>query len=104
MVQDDPDNWDYLRFYGATLARLGRAEDAEAVSRTLGEMRLPWLRGQHTFGQVLIAAALGQNDEAVTLLRRAFAQYYPFGTDLHIEPTFEDLRKDPRWMALTTAQ
>jgi len=104
LVQDEPDDWDYLGFYGATLARQGRVEDAEAVSRTLGAMHLPWLRGRHIFGQVLIAAALDRNDEAITLLQRAFAQYYPFGTYLHIEPTFEDLRKDPRWMALVTAR
>ncbi|MGD8868168.1 MAG: protein kinase [Gemmatimonadales bacterium] len=104
LVQEEPDNWDYLGFYGATLARLGRVADAEAVSDTLGAMRLPWLRGRHMFGQVLIAAALGRNDEAIELLQRAFANYYPFGANLHIEPTFDALKHDPRWMALTTAR
>lgn len=46
----------------------------------------------------------GRNDEAIALLQRAFANYYPFGTRLHIEPTFDALKDDPRWVALVTPQ
>jgi len=35
---------------------------------------------------------------------RFLREYCPFGTDLHVEPTLEALRNDPRWMALVTAR
>jgi tetratricopeptide (TPR) repeat protein len=104
LVQASPDNWNELGFYGATLAQLGRVRDAETVSERLGAMRLPWLQGRHIYGQVLIAAALGRNAEAIALLQQAFADYYPFGTNLHLEPTFDALKDDPRWVALVTAR
>jgi prevent-host-death family protein len=79
-------------------------EQAAGTRHQPGGMRQAWLRGRHTFGQVLIAAALGRNDDAIALLQRAFAEYYPFSASLHVEPTFAALKNDPRWMALVTAR
>jgi len=67
-------------------------------------MRLPWLLGRHIYGQVVIAAALGRNDDAIALLQRAFADFCPFGTRPHIEPTFDALKHDLRSVALVTAR
>jgi hypothetical protein len=72
----------------------------EAQARADGSRGLPeWLRAR-------IAAALGERDVAVGLLRDAFARgaTWGFRLDLHRDPAFESLRGYPPFQELMRPQ
>jgi TolB-like protein len=94
---ETPDGVLYRGEVGATLARLGRAEEARGVEAELAALTRPYLRGDPTFWRACIAAQLGEKDRAVALLRQAFAQGRVrdwFG-DTHREFFLEPLRGYP---------
>lgn len=79
---------------GATLARLGRKQEAMKIDAGLAESRFPYLWGEPTFWRACIAAQLGEKDRAVDLLRKAIAQGGWSGHFLitHVETILEPLR------------
>jgi tRNA A-37 threonylcarbamoyl transferase component Bud32/tetratricopeptide (TPR) repeat protein len=77
---------------GTSAARRGDADAARAISRELGELDLPYLNGIDTLWRARIAALLGDNDEAVELLRRAFAEGLRYSIFLHCDMDLEVLR------------
>jgi hypothetical protein len=81
-------------------ARLGAAARARAADAYLQQLSDPHLLGYHTFWRARIAAALGGQQEAVALLRDAFAQGAPYGLHLHCNPDLELLREYPPCQAL----
>jgi tetratricopeptide (TPR) repeat protein/TolB-like protein len=87
-----PENVTYLRRRGVALARLGRREEALEMSRRL-ELLVgrPNVRGNHFAGQSEIAAALGERDEAVRLLRRAFDVGYAYSIAIHQQPAYDGM-------------
>jgi serine/threonine protein kinase/tetratricopeptide (TPR) repeat protein len=104
LAREFPDHIGHLGRYGATLARLGRIQEARAVDSDLAGLTRPYLRGDPTFWRACIAANLGEKEHAVDLLRRAFAQgrapIWPGATDRGILleslrgfPPYEDLMK-----------
>ena len=56
--------------------------------------------GQHTQQRAFIAAALGDRDAAVALLRTAFGQGMTVGEWAHMEPALESLRDYPPFQEL----
>jgi hypothetical protein len=77
---------------GTTAARRGDADAARAISRELGELELPYLNGINTLWRARIVALLGENDEAVEFLRRAFAEGLRYSIFLHRDMDLEVLR------------
>ncbi len=77
---------------GTSAARRGDADAARAFSRELGELDLPYLNGMNTLWRARIAALLGDNDDAVELLRRAFAEGLGHDIILHRDMDLEVLR------------
>jgi hypothetical protein len=55
-------------------------------------MNRPYIRGAHTYGRARIAAALGERDRAVDLLREAFAEGQALAWGTHGDYVFERLR------------
>ena len=81
-------NWNLeaLGHLGVVAARLGEQDDAQRISQRLAVWEYPYLHGRHTYWRASIAAALGDRDDAVRLLRQAFAE------GLWFVGTFEDMR------------
>lgn len=73
--------------------RDGDRAGAERVSEWLGAQKRPYLWGEAEFWRARIAALLGERDEAVRLLRQAFAEGYPAADPrIHAQADFERLR------------
>jgi tetratricopeptide (TPR) repeat protein len=92
LLGTQPDDVTYLRRRGVALAKLGRRDEALEMSRRLDALRdRPNIDGNHAAGQAETAAALGDRDEAVRLLSRAFDAGYPYGTAIHREPAYDSM-------------
>ena len=74
-----PEDVDYHGYLGSTMARMGNKEEALKISKQLEELERPYLNGLHTFSRALIAAVLGEKENAVSLLREALAQGVEYG-------------------------
>lgn len=84
-----------VRYLGTIAARTGDPEAAQAYSLELDEMTGPHLLGHHTLGRAAIAARLGEQEEAVALLRRAVSEGVRFGAPLHSDPDLALLEDYP---------
>ncbi|MFV1988840.1 MAG: protein kinase [Gemmatimonadota bacterium] len=100
ILVSNPDDIDRMGFHGVILAKLGRREEALRISDQLGQIVRPYLRGWNIGWQARIAAALGEQDEAVRLTQRAFDNSWDYRLDLHQDPAFEDMWGYPPWEAL----
>jgi tetratricopeptide (TPR) repeat protein/tRNA A-37 threonylcarbamoyl transferase component Bud32/TolB-like protein len=90
LLNTQPDNPTYLRRRGVALAKLGRRDEAVEMARRLdGLQGRPNIRGTHVAAQAEIAAALGDREEALRLLRRAFDEGYAYGIVIHREPAYD---------------
>jgi len=84
---------DVFGYQGVTAAHVG--EVSEARSRAGALASLGPMVGRTTLWRARIAASTGERDEAVELLRRAFAQGVAFGLWVHVDPELESLRGYP---------
>ncbi len=84
---------DVLGYRGTVAARRGDASEARSWADALAG--LDPARGRTTLWRARIAALIGERDEAVELLRRAFAQGLAFGLWVHLDPDLEPLRGYP---------
>jgi tetratricopeptide (TPR) repeat protein len=118
LVAEFPDHVAYRGYLGVIAARRGDIEGAQLASRELAAWDRPYLFGNHLAWRARIAAVLGDREEAVDLLVRAFAQgvkFHPsdwitgfndesFGAWhhvwLHSEAEFESLRDYPPFREL----
>lgn len=83
----------------ARLAAVGALPVTEAV-RLLRALRRPYDWGRTAYARAQLAAARGDADGALSLLRTALAGGVPYGPLLHADPAFAPLRADPRWREL----
>ncbi|MCH7476368.1 MAG: hypothetical protein IIA27_17125, partial [Gemmatimonadetes bacterium] len=95
-----PDNIAHLGHLGVIAARQNDPEEASRISKQLAAIDRPYIRGQHARWRAFIAAALGDRDEAVALLRTAFGQGVAYGPWIHIDPALESLRDYPPFQEL----
>ncbi len=96
--EERPDDEDYLGRLGIIAARQNNPEEASRISEQLAAMDVRM--GQHTQQRAFIAAALGDRDAAVALLRTAFGQGMTVGAWAHMEPALESLRDYPPFQEL----
>jgi tetratricopeptide (TPR) repeat protein/tRNA A-37 threonylcarbamoyl transferase component Bud32 len=90
----------YRGYLGAILARRGDREGALAISRSLVDLDRPYLFGLIPYWQARIAARLGEANEAVGLMRRAFAEGYPYDDRFHADADLQTLTGDPGYQDL----
>jgi DNA-binding SARP family transcriptional activator/TolB-like protein len=99
---DDLEKWPVISWMlevhgqlGTLAARQGNRVEAERISALLEALERPYLFGEHTYWRARIAAVLGERDQAITLLRTAYAQGFKWWLPLHSEPDFESVRDHP---------
>ncbi len=101
LSEEFPDNITYRGFVGAVAACRGDREEALEISEWLEALDRPYLHGANTMWRSGIAAALGDGENAVALLRQAWAEgREPFPPGLSWWVTFEPLRDYPPFQEL----
>jgi serine/threonine protein kinase/tetratricopeptide (TPR) repeat protein len=91
LTEDYPENIEYQGRIGLLAARKGEREKALGISKELESIDRPYLFGEHMYMCARIASLLGEKEQAVVLLRDAFAQGLFYGAHLHNEMDFEPL-------------
>ena len=89
-----------LSHMGVLAARLGRIDEAQQFSDSLAAMAGPGVFGGPTWSLALIAAALGERERAVRLLREAFTLGWQYGVGRHSDPDLASLRDYPPFQEL----
>jgi TolB-like protein len=100
LAAEQPDEPAYLAERGVAAARRGARADAERYDARLRALARPYDWGQTPYARARLAAALGDRDGALALLREALARGLPFGPALHADPALAPLRGDARFQAL----
>lgn len=100
LAQQFPQNVDYRGRLAVLAARMGDRDAADRGDRTLQLLNRPYLFGRETVWRARVAALLGEEDRAVRLLVRAFAEGHSHGVELHADPDLEPLRKDEAFRRL----
>ena len=83
----------------ATRVRLGRGNAMRGIAARLDTALLGDGAGSPTYLRARLAAVLGQRDEAVALLRRAYQEGHSYGLELHRDPDLAGLRGYPPFEA-----
>ena len=100
LARETPDDLDCVGTLGILAAHRGERAEALRVSERLRRLERPYLMGENTLMRARIAAWLGEKDQAVDLLRTAFAQgvWHDIGPHRDMDlaplrgyPPFEDL-------------
>jgi len=81
-----------LGYQGTIAVRQGDVESARRFAKELAALELPRMRGVNTAWRAEIAALLGESDEAVALLQRAFSEGLGYGMWIHRDIDLEALR------------
>jgi hypothetical protein len=101
LAQEFPDNLESRGLVGVFAASRGDEDEALEISQWLGALDRPYLKGDNTWWQSLIAGELGDGENAVRFLRQAFAEGFrqPF-TYQYVWLVFESLRDYPPFQEL----
>ena len=91
---------EYLGRLGTLVALRGNRAEAMRIDSALALRDGPYIIGAHTFWRARIAAALGDRDRAVGLLREAYWQGHPFGGGDDAVPEWETIRNHPGFQEL----
>ncbi len=100
LAAENLDNIDYKGFLGTLAARRGNREKALEIFNELQQTDQPYLFGEHTYWCARISSLLGDREQAVVLLKEAFAQGYESPIDLHRDMDLESLRDYPPFQEL----
>ena len=92
LAAQHPERVEYRGHLGRLAAHMGDRTEAMQISDELRAMNRPFLFGEHTYQRACIAAQLGEKDQAVELLREAFAQGKPYDLYVHRDIGLEPLR------------
>jgi tetratricopeptide (TPR) repeat protein len=98
--QEDPNRFFILGPLGVARALQGDRLFAERISEQLEGIKVPYSFGGTSFWQAQIAATLGNKDQALVFLRRAFSEGVRMGAWLHKAPAFRSLTDYPPFQAL----
>jgi tetratricopeptide (TPR) repeat protein len=80
------------------LAQAGQRGRVEALRDRL---RADYRRGgPFAYAMAIVAAGLGERDEAISWLEQVYAERHPQGLWMKVDPELESLRSDPRYQAL----
>ena len=100
LQQKYPERFFILGALGVARALQGDRTEAERISAQLEGIDVPYTFGSASAWQAQIAAALGNKDQAMVFLRRAFSEGTPMDDWIHREPAFRSLFDHPPFQAL----
>jgi serine/threonine protein kinase/TolB-like protein/Flp pilus assembly protein TadD len=83
---------------GFVLARQGRTSDAHVVIRELQQQARR--RYVPPYAEAIVRLALGDREQALTLLERAAEKHYPWAVHFNVDPMLDSLRSDARFSSL----
>jgi DNA-binding SARP family transcriptional activator/Flp pilus assembly protein TadD len=92
LAAQDPENVSIQGALGLLAVERGDRVEAERIGRWLADRNDAQLRGNHTFFRACIAAEADRREEAVLLLRQAYAQGATFWPRPHFMPCLARLR------------
>ena len=98
--EDSPSDLATLGLLGAIAARRGDSTRTAGYLAALDKLRAPFQLGRLTYQQALIAAAAGDDDLAIDLLRVARGEGRSYQMWVHRELDFERLRENPAYLSL----
>ncbi len=97
LAEEQPDRLLFLGMEGRSAARMGDTVSARAISARIAEMPWPEHDFEHYYVRGILAALLGQPDEAMRLIGEAFERGKFFSLDLHLESDLESLHQREDW-------
>jgi DNA-binding SARP family transcriptional activator/TolB-like protein len=108
LAQEEPDDIDHQGALGMLAARAGDRPEAERIAAWMAARTGPglrtspglWINSHPTYWRACIAAQLGRQDEAVSMLSRALGQTVPHGMHPHTDPCLDPLRDHPPFREL----
>jgi len=100
LEQEDPNRFSVLGALGVAKALQGDRANAERISAQLEVTKVPYSFGGTSLWQAQIAATMGNKDQAMVFLRRAFSEGVRMGDWIHREPAFRSLIDHPPFQAL----
>ncbi len=92
LVEEFPENLEYQASLSLCDVGANNRVSAQAVLEKMRRISGPYVNGAQIYAAARIAAALGQREESVILLRQAFAQGHAYDLELHAAPEFRSLR------------
>ncbi len=102
--QEDPDQFLVLGALGVARALKGDRADAERISARLEGMNIPFSFGDLSAWQAQIAASLGNKEQAIVFVRRAFSEGKVQDGWIHTRPAFQTLLDFPPFQILLQPQ
>ena len=100
LQQKYPERFFILGALGVATALQGDRAEAERIGAQLEGIDVPYTFGSASPWQARIAAALGNRDQAMIFLRRAFSEGTPMDDWIHREPAFRSLFDHPPYQDL----
>jgi tetratricopeptide (TPR) repeat protein len=97
LAEQWPDDVTVQGALGTVAARRGDSDTARRIDEWLAAVEQPYSRGRHTLWRARIAAVLGDNTEAIELLRRAWTEGAYVWAPAHTEPDLYRLQADVRF-------
>jgi hypothetical protein len=85
---------------GVVEARGGDRQEALRIGQQIEALDCPYAFGDDTRWRARIAAQLGQHEQAISLLRQAFADGLAYGSWLHADMDLEPLSAHPAFQEL----
>jgi tetratricopeptide (TPR) repeat protein len=100
LASEYPKSISYLGATGRVAARLGDRGEAQRVFDELQALDRPYLFGKHNYASAQIASILGDYEQAVVLLAKAFDQTYEYSSNVLNDPDLLLMRGYPAWEEL----
>ncbi len=98
--QEEPNRFFVLGAIGVAKALQGDRANAERISAQLEGTKVPYSFGGASLWQAQIAAALGNKDQAMVFLQRAFSEGIRMRDWIHRDPVFRSMLDHPPFQAL----
>ena len=100
LQQKHPERFFLLGALGVARALQGDRTDAERISAELEEIDVPYTFGSASVWQARIAAALGNKDQSLFFLKRAFSRGTGMDEWIHMDPAFRSMVDHPTFQDL----
>jgi tetratricopeptide (TPR) repeat protein len=97
LATDFPEDIDYRGYLATLAARAGDIDTATEIKKEMLAIDDPYDYGMNTYWAACISAQLGQNDEAMELLRRSYSEGAGLGLHVHKDIDLEPLWSEPEF-------